>query len=397
MRGTFNGWLRKAPLWSSAFRPFYLLAALYAPMLALAGVLAWHGQTPGAPAGLALLLWHEHEMLFGFALAIVGGTLLTGLPSWAGTAEVRGAPLAMLVAFWLLGRTAYWLLPWIPSWLVALLDLMMPSALVVLLAAPLWRVRQRLYLLLLPILFALPLADAVFHVACIGDDAALARQALRATIWTLVLLFTLKGGLLTAVFTGNALRAKGLGDPLRVCWPLEIAAATLLLALATLDIAGAQRTWTGAAATACLLAQGLRVARWRGWRVADAALVPGLHLGFAWLLAALALKAASDLGAEWPESAWVHAFTIGALGMMMMSLMTRVALRHTGRALAVPPALRLAGPAMFVAALIRLVASMQGLGPAVLAIAFALWAACFVTYLAVFGRLLASPSVPYGE
>ena len=254
--------------------------------------------------------------------------------------------------------------------------------------------RQRLYRLLLPILLTLPLAQAVFHGASISGDAALARQAMRATIWALVLLYTLKGGLLTPVFTGNALRAKGLDDPLRVSWPLEIAAATLLLALAVLDIAGAQRTWTGAVAAACVLAHGLRVARWRGWRVADAALVPGMHLGFAWLLLALALKAAIELGAPWPESAWVHAFTVGALGMMMLSLMIRVALRHSGRALVLPRVLRLVGPAMSAAALIRLAAAMLGLGPAVLAIAFTLWAACFVTYLAVFARLLVSPSLP---
>ena len=378
-----------APLWASAFRPFFLLGALYAPLMAAAGVAAWW-------AGVALPPhWHAHEMLFGFAMAIVVGVVLTALPSWAGTPEVHGAPLATLAALWLAGRVAFWASPWLPPALVAAADLALPLLMAAWLAPPLWRVPRRAWRAVPPIVIALAAANAAFHAA---GDAALATRALRAALWVLVLLFTLGGGLLTPVFTGNALRATGRGAPAPTSWPLEAAALAALLALAAADVAGVAGAPAAVLALACLLLHGWRVARWRGWRAPDAPLVAGLHAGFAWLLAAFALKALAEGGAlprGWPDTLWVHAFTVGALGQVMLSLMTRVALRHTGRALQPPRALAWTGWAVAAATLARLAAAPLGdavwLGAALLP-----WAAAFAGWVAVTGRWLVAPSLPRG-
>lgn len=377
-----------AALWRSAFRPFFLLGALYAPLLAAAGVAAWS-------AGVALPAhWHAHEMLFGFATAIVVGVLLTALPSWAGTPELHGARLATLAALWLAGRVAFWVSPWLPPAVVAAADLGLPLLLAAWLAPPLWRVPRRAWRAVLPIVLALAVANAVFHVA--AGDAVLAQRALRAALWVLVLLFTLGGGLLTPVFTGNALRASGRGAPAPTAWPLEAAALAALLALAAADVAGVAGAPTAALALAAFVLHGWRVARWRGWRAFDAPLVAGLHAGFAWLLLAFALKALADFGllpGAWPDTLWVHAFTVGALGQVMLSLMTRVALRHTGRALHPPRALAWTGWAVAAATLVRLVAAALGeaawLGAALLP-----WAAAFAGWAAVTGRWLVAPSLP---
>ncbi|HSN32743.1 MAG TPA: NnrS family protein, partial [Ideonella sp.] len=193
-----------APLWASAFRPFYLLGSLYAPLLALGGAGAWLGWVDLPGAGLALPLWHGHEMVFGFVVAIVVGTLLTALPSWAGLPEIRGTPLALLAALWLLGRVAFWAAPWLPLPLVMAADALLLPVLAALLAAPLWRALNRLYRLLLPILLALVASNLAYHAALLMADTALAERALRGAVWALVVLYSLKGGLLTPVFTGNA-------------------------------------------------------------------------------------------------------------------------------------------------------------------------------------------------
>jgi uncharacterized protein involved in response to NO len=90
-----------ASLRASAFRPFYFLGALYAPLL----VAAWLGAYLGLwnlPTGeVPLKLQHGHEFIFGFAAAIIAGIVLTALPSWAGTEEIRGGRLMLLVALWL--------------------------------------------------------------------------------------------------------------------------------------------------------------------------------------------------------------------------------------------------------------------------------------------------------
>jgi uncharacterized protein involved in response to NO len=382
-----------APVLSSGFRPFYLFGALYAPLLALGGIGAYTGLVD-LGAALGPVLWHGHEMLFGFATAIVVGTLLTGLPSWTGMPELRGAALAWLLAAWLLGRLGFWLAPWLPPAAVALLDLLLWPLLLARLAPPLWRLPNRLYRLLPPILLALTASNLAYHVAVLSGDAALAQHALRAAVWALVVLFTLKGGFLTPIFTGNALRVLGRGEQARFLMPLEALALGLLLALAVADLCDAAPAATGALAAVCALVHGLRVARWRGWRVADQPLLPAMHLGFAWLLLAFLLKAASDLGGLVPAGAWLHAFTVGALGLMMLGLMTRVSLRHTGRELAAPLSMRVAALLMFVATALRLAATMDGLAPWAVSLAAVLWAAAFTIYLVRFGAVLVAPSLP---
>jgi uncharacterized protein involved in response to NO len=382
-----------APLLASGFRPFYLLGALYAPLLVAGSVGAFAGIVD-LDASIAHLLWHGHEMLFGFATAIVVGTLLTALPSWAGTPEIHGAPLAWLVAAWLLGRIGFWAAPWLPGTVVACADLLLWPALIALLTPALWRVANRLYRLLLPIMLVLAAANLVYHAAVLGGDVSLALRGLRAAVWALVVLFTLKGGVLTPVFTGNALRELGRGEQARFVMPLEALALALLVALSVADLAPAPHALTGVLAAACAVVQGVRTARWCGWRVADQPLLPAMHLAFAWLLLAFVLKAVAELTGRVPEVAWLHAFTVGALGMMMLGLMTRVALRHTGRELIAPPLLRVAAVAMSSAAALRVAAAVLGLDLGLVAVAVGLWAAAFSAYVLRFGAVLIAPSLP---
>lgn len=381
----------RAPLWASPFRPLHLLGALYAPLAIGGGAGAWLGRVP-LPTTPAL--WHGHEMLFGFALAIVLGTLLTALPSWAGTPEIRGRPLAALTALWLLGRVAFWAAPWLPAWAVALADLPLLPLLAALVTPALLRVPNRLYLLLPPLLLALAGANIAYHLAVVGNDAALAAQALRAGVYGVIAIFLLKGGVLVPIFTGNALRAAGRGEQPPFRLPLEAAALGSVLLLAALDLAHAPRPLVGSAALLCALVHGARSARWRGWRVAGQPLVASLNLAFAWLIAAFALKAAVEFGLLASDDAWLHAFTVGALGLMMLGLMNRVVLRHTGRALAVPAAMRLAYASMLAAALLRLAVGLHAGATPLLALAGLLWALPFVVYLALYGRALLAPSLP---
>ncbi len=224
-----------APIWSSGFRPFYLLGALYAPML-MAGVGgALGGLVDLTGAGSAAHLWHGHEMLFGFAGAIIVGTLLTALPSWAGTPEVHGRALALLVALWLLGRLAFWASPWLPWPLTALADGSLLVVLCLMLAPALWRVPNRLYRLLLPILLALALANAMHLAGLLTHDPPLALAGLHAGVYAVMVLYLLLGGLLTSTFTGNALRLRGRGDQARAMPVLEVLATASLLLLAASD------------------------------------------------------------------------------------------------------------------------------------------------------------------
>jgi uncharacterized protein involved in response to NO len=388
--------LTSSALWASAFRPFYLLGTLYAPLLVVAwlGALLGLWQLPGSDAPLKLQ--HGHEFIFGFAAAIITGIVLTALPSWAGTREIRGGQLMLLVALWLCGRIAFWASPWLPPPLPAVVDGLLFPAVLLMLAPQLLRAANRLYLLLLPILLALFAANLLYYQAASSGNALLAGQALRLAIYAIIVLYVLKGGVLAPIFTGNALREKGRGEQAPFDMKLEVVSLASLLALATCDLGAAPRAWTGSMALACALLYGWRTWRWQGWRVADVPLVLVMHLGFAWLVFAFALKAVAELTGMVPEAAWLHAFTVGSLGLMMLGLMTRVSLRHTGRPLVVPRAMLVACVLMFAAALLRLAATVHGLGNAVIALSAVLWTAAFALYFMVFWKVLLTPSAPRG-
>ena len=375
------------PWLAAPFRPFFALGMGHAMLLMVLTGLALAGVAPAAFP----IAWHGHEMVFGFALAIIAGTALTALPSWAGIAETRGATLALLAGAWLLGRVAcYFGSSWPWAW-VAACDVALPLLLIAHLTVPLLRLPQRRWRLPLVVFGLLALANAAWHVAAAAGDTAAAARALRAAVWLVVVMYTLAGGLFTPVFTANLLAGRGRGTPRPLLPALEVAALLALVALALADVGGVQRA-CAPLALAALALQAWRVARWRGWLAADDALVGAMHVGFLWLLAALLFKALAHLGAPWPEALWVHAFTVGALGSMLLGLMTRVVLRHTGREPAAPAVLPWLLVLVNAAAVLRVAA--PALGSWALPAASALWTLAFAGWLWQHARMMGGASLP---
>lgn len=378
------------PLWSSGFRPFFLVGVAYGAALMLAWAFALASPDAAPWPSFVSRSWHAREMLFGFGVAIVAGVVLTALPSWAGIGEVHGARLAQLTGLWCAGRAAVWIAWTTPyGWLV-FVDLLFVPALFATVLPQLLRATNGRYLLLPVVLAGIYAAQLASHFGASPADA----RALRGAVYAIVVLYVLVGGLFTPVFTGNVLREKRRGDQASFVPVLEAAAVALVVVLAALDLAAAPDEWIGVAALACTLVHGARVARWKGWRAADDPIVLAMNLGFAWLVAAFALRAAAAFGGPVPADAWVHAFTVGSLGLMMLGLMTRVVLRHTGRPLEMPRTAVAAGAAMLAAALLRLAAGVHGLGNAPIALAALLWALAFWAWLARFAPMLLAPSLP---
>jgi len=379
-------------VWSSGFRPFFLAAAAYGPLL----LLQWYGARAGwwgAPgAGLSLALLHAHELLFGFAAALVCGVLLTALPSWSGAAELRGPPLAALAALWLAGRAALLGADWLAPALVALVDCALLPALCAMLFATLASARRRLFWWTLPPLVAFAGANVAFHVALGRGADTDAHWALLLGVHALAFLFTLYGGLFIPAFTRRWLQRRG-ERARAIHMPLEYATALAMVAFAGADLLGAPRDWMVAAALGAAAVHAWRFARWRGWRTAGEPLLWCIHLGYAWLIAALILRALAEWIPWVPRDAWIHAFTLGAYGMLKIGLMTRVALRHTGRPLQASRPMQAAFLLVLGAALLRLAYSVHEPGEWALAASAIMWSAAFVVYLALHGPMLLRPSL----
>ena len=373
-----------ASLWASPFRPFCALGVAYGVALMGAWVAVAAGGAPGAAGGPA---WHGHEMLFGFSAAIVIAIVLTALPGWAGTPEVRGAPLAGLTALWVVARLAFWWRDALPAWAATAAAVAPWVALLALLAPQLARVGDRTWLLVLVVVGGLLAGDALYVS---GRGAA----GVATALYALVLLFALAAGVFAPVFTGNHLRAAGRGRLPPRLWPLEAAAIGVIVLLAIVDLAGAPAPWRAAVAFAAFAIHAVRLLRWHGWRVLDTPLLWTLHAGYAWMTVSFLLLALGGLGVAGAGRAWLHAFTVGALGSAMIGLTTRVALRHTGRPLVLSRAVVAAHLLVQVAAFARVGGALAGGGDGWVVAAGVAWVAAFGIYVARFGPILLRPSLP---
>jgi len=342
------------------FRPFFLGGAAWAVgalglwLAALAGLAAPGGDAYGA------LAWHSHEMVFGVAAGIVGGFLLTAVPSWTGQPKLTGTPLALLAAVWLLGRIAMAMPDGLGVPLVAALDL---AFLAVLTWRTAWQVRAGRNWRNLPMIagpLALLAGNALVHADAAGLLPGAGQLGGRVGIAAIVLLIAMIGGRIIPAFTRNWLVGRGDAAPL----PAEPARFDTAMLLATLATLAAWLAWPTSPATgslAALVAIGhlVRLGRWCGWRTGAEPLVWVLHLGYLWLPLGFGLMAAAALApAAVPESVPLHAFGIGAMGTMMLAMMTRATLGHTGRALAADRATVAVYLLITAAAVLRLAAAL---------------------------------------
>ena len=382
-----------SPLWRSPFRPFFLLAALYGPLLMLSWIPHYTGLIPGFPAPPPTL-WHQHEIVFGFSTAIIFGFILTALPSWADTTETRGPLLAILVLSWVLGRVAIAASSHLPLPLVAAVDLSFPLLFTLIVGPGLRGVSLHLSLGLALITLGFFLGNLYYYVGVDQQDYQLWLRGLRIGLYAIIFHCSVTVGVLAPIFTENALREKNRPHEIGHIPALEYLSALAIIALATADISAASPVIIGGIALVCALFHGLRLHRWRSFEILDTPIVWVLHLGYLWLIASLVLRAMESFGLGVNTESWVHAFTVGGFGLMSLGFMTRVTLRHTGRDLLAHRAIVLAYFSIIASAVLRVAVPFASLGQELLLLSAALWVIPYLIYLVIYGPMLLTPSLP---
>ncbi len=371
------------------FRPFFLLAGLHAglavPVWAafLHGVSGPHGPVPA-------LAWHAHEMIYGFVMAAVAGFLLTAVPSWTGRRGFAGAPLLALVIVWLAGRIVMTYPLGLSPPLIAGMDLAFPIALALAIVPSLVRSGNRRNLVFVAFLALLFAANLRFHLA-----GAASTESLGLAVNTVLVMVALVGGRIVPAFTSARLKQRGLDVRIPKHPAIDRGALVATVAVLVVDIVAPGRVLAGATAAVAAMLLLLRLARWQGHRTLDEPLLWVLHVAYGWLPVALALKAAWLLGGIVPAAAWLHALTMGAFATMILAVMTRAALGHTGRPLVAPRSMAAAYVLLTGAVLARVFG--PALEPAGWALwtggAAALWTAAFALYLVVYAPILCRPRV----
>jgi len=385
--------LRKArmaaapPFLRGGFRPFFLLG----PAWAVAALTIWLWSLFGGhelPTAFDTLAWHRHEMLFGFVGAVVAGFLLTAIPNWTGRLPIAGTPLAALAGLWLAGRAAaLWsgMTGLVPA---AIVDAGFYAVLAFVCGREIIGAKNRnLPLVAIVLLFgAADLRDYLGAMGLATDSEA----GFRAAIALVVVMISIVGGRIVPSFTRNWLAKRGVtqglpGQPTR--FDLIVIVITALALLGWLLAPSVPAT--GAALVIAALLQIARKLRWKGWRTLSDPLVMILHVGYAWIPAGLLLLGCSILSDHVTRTAAIHALTAGAMATMILAVMTRATLGHSGRELRAGPLTVAAYACVTIGALLRVVASLGALDYQLgMEAAGTLWASGFVLFLLGYGPML---------
>ncbi|WP_323718611.1 NnrS family protein [Paracoccus aminovorans] len=348
--GIPRGLSRTGPvLFSYGFRPFFLGGALWAvlAMLMWVAALAGHG-APGGAYGASH--WHMHEMLFGFASAVLAGFLMTAIPNWTGRMPLSGRPLMALAGLWLAGRLALTFAPAGALLAAVAIDALFLPVMAAVFTVEIVAGRKWRDLKVVGMVSALALANIVFHLSVLrdGDPAMAARLAVSAY----VLLIVIIGGRITPSFTRNWLARRGPGPLPAPYGRFDSATACLSAAALAGWILAPEARAVALAALAAAVLNLVRLARWRGWRTAAEPLVLALHGGYLMLVLGFSAIGLAGFGLLTTGAA-LHVLAIGAIGGEMLAVMTRATRGHTGRDLTASRLTTLSYVAIWAAALLR--------------------------------------------
>ena len=380
-------------LFSLGFRPLFSLMALAAVLgiglWLVYFVLGWQIIfIAGNP-----VLWHGHEMLFGFAAAAIGGFLLTASANWAGRPPIQGAPLVLISLAWFAGRLVMMFSGLLnPAW-VAAVDLLYLGLLIVMIGNTLIRARNRRNYKIIAVLIVLFCLNGLYHFSSLGGPVS-AHTAIRIALVMVSVMIAIIGGRIVPAFTTNWLRQQGrldqTGKPQSPRMMDELAIGFSLV-LAVCWGFFPEQVFTGWIAMIAGLLHGLRMSGWKGWATTAEPLMLTLHVAYGWLALALVALGVAICFDGLPQSAAIHGLTVGAIGTMILSVAVRVSLGHTGRPLRATKRISWMFVLVTVAAVVRIFAPVSDYYLELILVSGLLWVAAFVLFMVEFIPVYLSP------
>ncbi|MDX1692449.1 MAG: NnrS family protein [Ketobacteraceae bacterium] len=377
------------PVLRLAFRPFFLLAALFA-LLAIGGWAAVFQGWAFNPYG-GSYWWHAHEMLFGFVAAVIVGFLLTAVQNWTGVPGIKGNALLGLVILWLLARLLIATNITGLAEITALVDMAFLPAAAACLARSVLTVRQYRNLIFVPLLLGMTLSNLYMHLAVMLNEPAWVQTGSHAMVMLVTAIMCVIGGRVFPMFTANGTGTRKV-PPLP--WLEKLALISIgLLALVFLLPIGVPDTILTTLLLVAGIAHSIRWIRWRFWVTFGTPLVWSLHVAYACIPIGLLLMALNVSTGIISFSMAMHVITVGAMGGMILSMISRVSLGHTGRMITVGRWMTVSFLFMVLALLSRtlLVALWPGTVPILVSAIF--WCLAFAMFLIQYFPILTQPRV----
>jgi uncharacterized protein involved in response to NO len=378
------------PVLRLGFRPFFLGAGVYAVL----SVLIWMGFYVFGIGfdfnGIASTLWHAHEMIYGYTMAIIAGFLLTAAQTWTGIRMPHGSRLLGIFALWLLARIIPFAGEMAPVELMAVFDILFGLILIISIMLPVIKVRQWRQLIILAILLLLLAANIAFYAGLLDGNPLLMYRGIYSGLYLILALVIVMGGRVIPFFI-----ERGVGYEVKLQnrqWVNVLAIGLFLLfgvAEVFLDMPAAV-----ALLSACLIV--VHSIRWVGWYTAGIWRKPLLwilYLAYGALIGGFVLKLGVFVFGISPFIA-VHAFGYGCLGWITLGMICRIILGHTGRNINAPPSsVKWIFSALILGALVRIWSPLLDMSHYVLWIGLSqlLWIVAFSLFLLTYAPILIAP------
>ncbi|EGW22196.1 NnrS family protein [Methylobacter tundripaludum] len=377
------------PLFALGFRAFFALAGLAALIL----IVFWNAIFNGTLTSEHYYpnnYWHAHEMLLGYAVAVIAGFLLTAVKNWTGKPTSTGDQLASLCLLWLYGRILPFYAGLLPDALIALVDFAFLPALAYQVSKPIIEAKQYRNLFFIGLIMLLALGNGLIHAEMLGLQENTATIGIQLVVATIIILILIIAGRVFPFFT-----ERGIPGTLIIRNPLldnaSVASAVIVFALQIFGISGTLL------ALAAIVAVAVNVARLSDWYVQRVMYVPllwVLYAGYGWIILGFMLTVLSAYSVVLPSLA-LHAFTLGGIGVLTLGMMARVSLGHTGRAMKASNTMAIAFVLINVAALFRVLLpiAMPHWYENLIYVSTLSWLAAFSLFVFVYAPILSSARI----
>jgi uncharacterized protein involved in response to NO len=378
-------------LFALGFRPFYLLAGVFA-VVSIAYWLLSFTDVVHTGGYLRGIFWHSHEMVFGFAIAVMSGFLLTAVRNWTGLPTPTGISLAALAAVWLAGRL---LMTSGPPMLAATVDVVYLPLLAALIAVPIVRSRNKRNYKIIVLLLLIAFTNVVYHLASLGPlPAWLAYTTVITAIDLITILFAIVAGRVIPAFTKNAIPESA---PRHENWLEFLAFVSLVLIIVTKlssDWISVPLMVTTSILAIAAVSHTIRLALWQPQLTLGNPLLWMMPVSYAWLPFALLLRALAGHSIVGP-GVWIHALTMGAISGLMLAMMMRSSLGHTGRPLVASGVDITVFLTLQLAAVVRVSAGLFAAESyvSVVVLSGAIWVLAFAVFLLRYVPMLVLPRV----
>lgn len=375
-------------LFALGFRPFFLLAAITAPLLITLWLLKLFGiitlSNYYSSTG-----WHAHEMLFGYTVAVIAGFLLTAAGNWTGMKMINGWRLALLSIVFILGRVAPFI-PEIPYWLIVGIDLSFLPLVALLIAIPVFKAKQWSNFIFVPLLLAMAAANLTVHLSTLSIIDTSIVTGSRVMLYLVVFLIVVMGGRVIPFFT-----ERGVEGVTTKKWTwIEYLSPISIVLLVIADVILSSKAMAGYAAVFASIIHSIRLYGWYSNKIWQNPLVWILQVAYAWFIVGFILKSLIIFNSPAVIFSY-HAFTVGGIGIMTLGMMARVSLGHTGREMKLDSWMVLAFILINVAVIFRVILPifMHDYYLQLIQVSGWLWTVSFVIYLIVYTPMWLQPRV----